>query len=87
MPMLPASASMPMLLASAFWHPNSQSGTGLGPLTPVTAKSQKLTYREWPNLRRYLTENGQILAYDKPELARPRHINYLDQKTLASQFS
>jgi hypothetical protein len=30
-------------------------------------KSQKMTYQEWPNPGRQLTETGQILAYAKPE--------------------
>ncbi len=34
---------------------------------PRKAKSRKMTYREWPNPGRWLTEIGQIPAYDKPE--------------------
>ncbi len=36
-----------------------------------------MTYRKWPNPRRWLTEIGQIPAYDKLDLARSRNINYL----------
>jgi hypothetical protein len=42
---------------------------------PRLAKSQN---QEWPNPGRWLTEIGQILACDKPELSRPRKINYRD---------
>jgi hypothetical protein len=37
-----------------------------------------MTYQEWPNLGRLLAKIGQIPAHDKPELARPRDINYND---------
>ncbi len=50
------------------------------------AKSQKMTYREWPNPRRWLTEIGEIQAYDKSEFARPRNINYRDVVSPAYQF-
>ncbi len=51
------------------------------------AKSWKMTYRESPNPGRWLTENGQIPAYDKPELARPQNISYHDPGSPASQFA
>jgi hypothetical protein len=40
---------------------------------PRMAKSRKMTYQEWLNPGKLLTEKSQISAYDKPELARPRY--------------
>jgi hypothetical protein len=39
---------------------------------PRMAKSRKMTYREWPNPGRYLTEDGQIPEEDLPRFAKSR---------------
>jgi hypothetical protein len=40
------------------------------------AKSRKMTYREKPNPGIWLNEISQILAYIKPEMARPKINNH-----------
>ncbi len=54
---------------------------------PKLAKSQKMTYREWPDSGRCLTKNSQIPTFDKLELAWPRKIKYRDLVSPASQLA
>jgi hypothetical protein len=54
------------------------------------AKFWKITYREWLNPEDDLftvPEIGQIPAYNMPESARPRNIDYHDLVSPASQFA
>jgi hypothetical protein len=59
------------------------------------AKSRKMSYREWPNRGRWLTEIGHIPDYDKPESQKPSsgdeqlppvYYSGLNEPSLASQI-